>query len=430
MKLLLISDMAHTGFGRVGRELATGLLQLGWELRIIGVNWRGEAMEWAARVQGSLNPRDTMVSAAKELAEDPLVEWMIPAGSPGDGMGNQLLAPAARGRVWPGWIPDRILIVADPRAMFFRLLADQKVTEQIPTANYVPIEGTELPPSMRNLWQHAHPVAMSKFGQAQLEALLSRPVPMIYHGVSPAFRPLSVREPGEYKGVPITDREMAKAAFGLGGKTVILRTDRYIERKNYAAFFRILRPVLAKHPEIMVIVHTVTGDPDGKGDIRELISREPGAVNAGSYMEWEHPQIRLTGAHDSWRGLSDQDLRLLYCAADLYVSPTMAEGFGLCLVESMACGTPVIATDFSSITEVVGAGGMLIPPDHYLTNPYGNEWALVDEAAMTAAIERFLSHRRLRRELVEAALTQVAQFNWPQAVIAFDRLLEGLGGAS
>ena len=425
MKLLLVSDLAHTGFGRVGRALGEGLLKLGWDIRILGINWRGNAMEWASRISASGDKKANMIAAAEELGNDPLLEFVIPAASGGDSMGNALFAPAARGQVWPGWIPDRILVVADPRAMFYRLVHDQRVTEQIPTLNYVPIEGTGLPPSMAGLWTAAKPVAMSRFGQDQLQTLLNRPVPLVTHGVSPAFRPISVREPGSLRGgVPITDKEQAKAAFGLGGKTVILRTDRYIERKNYAAFFRVLEPVLAAHPEVEVIVHTVTGDPDGKGDIRELISRLPGAVNTGGYLDWSHPQIHLTGAHDSWRGMGDEDLRLLYCAADLYLSPTMAEGFGLCLVESMACGTPVIATDFSSVTEVVGDGGVLIPPDHLLTNPYGHEWALVDEAAMTAAVERFLGNRRMRRELSEKAVAHVAQYNWPTAVIAFDRLLE------
>lgn len=422
MKVLIASDLAHTGFGRVGRELATGLLQLGWDIRILGINWRGVAAEWSQLIGGDI--RSGMQRATDIMAADPLLDRVLPAGMQGDPMGNNLLAPAAKGQLWPGWVPDRILIVADPRAMFFRLLADQRVSEQIPTYNYVPIEGTNLPPTMRQLYEHARPVAMSRFGQAELEKVLGRPVPLVEHGVSPVFRPLSEADPATYRGQRIVSRAQAKRALGLEDRTVLLRTDRYIERKNYPAFFRVIRPILAANPSAVAIVHTVMQDPDGKGDIRELISREPGAVHDGDYFDWRHPQIHLTGAHDSFRGLADEDLRVLYSAADLYISPTMAEGFGLCLVEAMACGTPVVATDYSAVTEVVGQGGVLIPPASLLTNGYGHEWALVNEQEMSAAIARLLVSHRRRKELGEAAIEHVAQYNWPQAVVAFDRLLE------
>ena len=48
MRLLLIADMAQTGFGRVGRELGRGLMDRGWDVRVIGVNWRGIGGEIAA----------------------------------------------------------------------------------------------------------------------------------------------------------------------------------------------------------------------------------------------------------------------------------------------------------------------------------------------------------------------------------------------
>ena len=114
---------------------------------------------------------------------------------------------------------------------------------------------------------------------------------------------------------------------------------------------------------------------------------------------------------------------MLYNAADLYVSPTMAEGFGLCLAEALACGTPVVATDYSSVTEVVGPGGVLIPPRDFITNAYAHEWALVDEVAMSAAVERLITKPGERRSLGAAGRQHVARFTWTAAVEQFDRLL-------
>jgi glycosyltransferase involved in cell wall biosynthesis len=276
---------------------------------------------------------------------------------------------------------------------------------------------------MLALYNHVAPVAMSAFGRDELRRLLGRDVPLALHGVNQDFRPITPTDPGIYKGKAVQTADAAKDALDLTGRTVILRTDRYIFRKNYPAFFRILRPVLAAHPEAVAIVHTPLGDDVGYGDIRESISREPGATWRGG-LEWEHPQIRLTRAHDSFRGVSDAELRILYSTADLYVSPTMAEGFGLCLAESLACGTPVVANDYSAVGEVVGPGGILVPPKGLLTNGYAHEWSLADEPAMSAAVERLVSKPALRRSLGAEGRRHVARFTWDAAVAVFDELLK------
>jgi glycosyltransferase involved in cell wall biosynthesis len=174
-------------------------------------------------------------------------------------------------------------------------------------------------------------------------------------------------------------------------------------------------------------MHTVPFDDQGQGTIWQLISREPGAVYAGMSPTreavFDHPQYKITGWHDSFRGLSDEELRVLYNAADLVVSPTMAEGFGLTLAEAMGCGTPVVATDYSAVSEVVGPGGILVPHQRLLTNAYAHEWALVDEEAMTAAVERIIDRPGRLRSLGEAGRQHVKKFSWQNAAEAFDRLM-------
>lgn len=427
MRVLLVSDMAHTGFGRVGRELSQGLLERGHDVRVIGINHRGLAGEFGALAKrgDGTGLAAKVREAAETMAADPLLERVYPASDGGDGMGYGLTAPAIRGELWPAWKPQGVVIVADPKAMLDRLAHDRGAIGEarhhgVPVLNYVPIEGRDLPPSMRVIWQHCDPVAMSAFGQHELEVLLDRPVPLALHGVSPAFRPITGRDPGILQGKPVHSRDEARERLGFAGKTVILRTDRYIFRKNYPALFRILRPVLAAHPDAMAVLHTTLVDE--WGDVRESISREPGAVWDGG-IEWRHPQYLLTRAHDTFRGISDDELRVLYAAADLYVSPTMAEGFGLCLAESLACGTPVVANDYSAVGEVVGPGGVLVPPQGYITNGYAHEWSLADEPAMSAAVERLVSKPSLRRELGAEGRRHVARFTWSAAVDVFDGLL-------
>lgn len=430
MRVLIRGDVAHTGFGRVTREIAAGLLALGHEVRVIGINHRGYAGEFAAIVRtkkGDL--RGGFRAAGEQMASDPLLDILVPASEFGDAMGHNLTGPALRGELdpWPGWVPEAFIVIADPKAMFDTLTKDggaigQAYNRGVRTLNYVPIEGTGLPPSARVNWNVVEPVAMSDFGAEQLGILMGREVPISYHGVSESFRPVSVADPGSWRGRTIQSKDAAREAIGLAGRTVILRTDRYIFRKNYPAFFRIMRPILADHPEVTAVLHTVLLDDDGRGDIRESLSREPGAVAMGP-VDWVHPQIQLTRMHDSFRGLEDDELRVLYNAADLYVSPTMAEGFGLCQAEALACGVPVVSTRYSAVTEVVGPGGILIDPAYYLTNAYAHEWALVDEPAMTEAVEYLINHPAKARELGNLGRRHVARYTWQGCVEVFDRLI-------
>ncbi len=431
MNILLISDLAHTGFGRVGRELGLGLLNKGHDIRIIGINYRG--------IDGELSPVigqhlvsddliDTVAERFEELRNDPLTSRTIPAStSLSNGQshshGHYLTVPAIHGQVWQGWHADATILVSDPEAVRLRLLDTGTAIASKPVWNYVPIEGGGIPRSWELIWRFTKPIAMSRFGQAQIEGLLNRPVPYIPHGASGAFHPVSPGDPGRYRGTTISTKEAAKAAFNLSGRTVVLRIDRHIYRKNYAAFFRVMRPILQARPDVVCVIHARAHDE--YGNLHDLISREPGAENfdPNSIYGWGHPQYILTGAHDTFRGLSDDDLNVLYNAADLLVSPTMAEGFGLTLLEALACGVPVVSTDYSAVTEVVGPGGILIKPVAFVTNQYAHEWALVDEPAMTEAVLRLIEKPALRREIGKAGRRHAAQYTWTAAVDQFDALL-------
>ena len=97
----------------------------------------------------------------------------------------------------------------------------------------------------------------------------------------------------------------------------------------------------------------------------------------------------------------DADLPALYSAATAFAYPSLYEGFGLPPAEAMACGTPVIASNVSSLPEVVGDAGLLVAPD--------------DVAGLAAAIERVLTDAALRARMREAGMARVARFTWAKA---------------
>lgn len=95
--------------------------------------------------------------------------------------------------------------------------------------------------------------------------------------------------------------------------------------------------------------------------------------------------------------ISDEDKVTLANLADLYVAPSLYEGFGFGPLEAMSCGLPVISSDKSSLPEVVGTGGLLVDPS---------------AERLAAAIVSVMSDDQLRHSLVERGLRQAATFSW------------------
>jgi glycosyltransferase involved in cell wall biosynthesis len=93
-----------------------------------------------------------------------------------------------------------------------------------------------------------------------------------------------------------------------------------------------------------------------------------------------------------------EDLPALYTGADVFVLPSLYEGFGLPILEAMACGTPVIASHTSSIPEVVGDAAVLVDPQ--------------DMPTLAASIHAVLANRDLREGLRQRGLARATQFSW------------------
>jgi len=92
------------------------------------------------------------------------------------------------------------------------------------------------------------------------------------------------------------------------------------------------------------------------------------------------------------------DLPGLYKGADVFAYISHYEGFGLPPVEALACGTAVVASNTSSLPEVVGSAAALVPPD--------------DTAQVAAALDRLLGNPQLRRRLVQLGQNHVKKFSW------------------
>lgn len=373
-RILLIADAGvPTGFGTVTHNIFERLVRdYHHEVHVIAINWRGDSVDTPMRFY-----LPTQLDQNDKLGMSRYVELV-----------GKLL-------------PDLIFFINDPSAVLNVLTNSMYDTEgalwrgmQIgetiykpPILAYLPIDGYDSPKSWDFLAQRVQRIAMSHFGQQAMPE-----ASVVWHGVDHnVFKP--------------QDRKDAKRRLGFDAdRFLILRVDKNSFRKDYPDSWRALRPLLRKYSDIDVHFHCLPVAFDGY-DMRAVMWNDEDIRDRVSFSP------NLTG----YNGWSIDHLATLYAAADLFVSTSWGEGFGLTLLESMACGTPVIATDCSSVTEVVGAGGVLIPPAGPIPAPAGQYQMLPDVPAFTAAIEHYYQSAGMRRDLRENAIKQAAKFSWDEA---------------
>jgi len=127
-------------------------------------------------------------------------------------------------------------------------------------------------------------------------------------------------------------------------------------------------------------------------------------------------QVRRSGLADRvvlTGYVPDADLPALLSGALAFVFPSLYEGFGLPVLEAMACGTPVVCSGVSSLPEVAGDAALLVDP--------------LDTEAWAAALRQIAADEGLRRELAERGFRQVQKFSWRRCAGETLQVLEEVG---
>jgi glycosyltransferase involved in cell wall biosynthesis len=180
---------------------------------------------------------------------------------------------------------------------------------------------------------------------------------------------------GVSAGFGPTDPTRALTRLGIEGR-YLLSVGTLEPRKNLPTTLRAYRRVAATAPDVRLIVVGPRGWHNNEFD--SLIARSPG--------------VMVTGY------LPDADLAALYSGTACFVYPSLGEGFGLPVLEAMACGAPIVASDRTSLPEVVGDAGLLTDAE--------------DDEEMSDAILRILTNERLSAELEARARRRAAEFTW------------------
>lgn len=198
-------------------------------------------------------------------------------------------------------------------------------------------------------------------------------IEVINLGVSPAYKPQD----------PRASAELVANKYGVS-KDYLLTVGTVVPHKNLITLVEAMK-ILRERGELSFQLLAVGAK--GRKDSKLLE-----AVRSSG----------LTGEDIRFLGfVPEEDLPVLYSGSCALVFPSLYEGFGLPLVEAMACGVPVVASNTSSIPEVVGDAALLVPP----TQP----------EAFAEAILRVMSDKDLRRTMIEKGLSQAASFHWDKA---------------
>lgn len=200
-------------------------------------------------------------------------------------------------------------------------------------------------------------------------------------GVPPERIDVVPEGPGYPPQPPARSRDEVRSNLGAGDLPLVLTVSAKRPHKNLARLIQavaMLEP--ARRPLVVMPGYTTPYE------------RELQAIASDLGLE---ENVRFLG----W--LSDQELEDLYRAADVFVFPSLSEGFGLPVLEAMARGLPVATSARTSLAEVVGDAALLFEPE--------------DARSIADAIQRLLDNEEERRRLGEAGRERAHGFTWERA---------------
>jgi glycosyltransferase involved in cell wall biosynthesis len=205
----------------------------------------------------------------------------------------------------------------------------------------------------------------------ELFDLIPTDITVVGAGVEARFQPIT-NEPQLNK---------VRRRYNLPSEKFILGLGTLEPRKNFTGLIQAYNQSPVRKTHHLVIA-------GGKGWLYEDIFRAAAASPVTDH-------IHLIGF------VADEDLPTLYSLADIFAYPSHYEGFGIPVIEAMACGTPVICADNSSLPEVAGPAAVQV--------------SATDTSALAEALQRLAGDSLLREQAIRAGFKQAKKFSWPLA---------------
>lgn len=227
---------------------------------------------------------------------------------------------------------DWVITLMDQWALGHETLQDLNVALWMPV-DCDPLGGFDQAglTAKRDVCKKLLPIALTKFGQSRIEeaGFNAEYVP---HGIeSRVF-------------VPPEDRKALRDAMGVDDKFVVFMNAANLDkqRKGFAEQFAAFSRFANRHPDALLVMHTMDDTPSGL-----KLAHTAQRMGISDDQIKFNSQYLIMGGH-----IQPDQLRGSYGMADLYSGCSLAEGFGLPLVEAQMCGVPVVTTDAPEMREV------------------------------------------------------------------------------
>jgi len=212
---------------------------------------------------------------------------------------------------------------------------------------WTPVDHWPVPPEVLKFFHKskARCLSMSAFGVKQ----------MVEAGHPADYVPLMV-DTNTYKptthvmidGDPVPARELFDIPESAGFVALMVAMNKDPQdRKNFNGAFRAFGRFWREHQDAVLYVHT---------DKYGIAGSHLNLVELARHAAIPPHAIKFSNTYAVQIGFSPEMMAALYSCADVLLTPSKGEGFGVPMIEAQACGTPVIASDFTAQTELVGAG--------------------------------------------------------------------------
>lgn len=248
--------------------------------------------------------------------------------------------------------PDVVITLMDVWVLTAKRIAE------LPLACWTPVDHEPAPPRVKAFFERtgATPIAMSKFGERML----------VDDGLEPLYVPHAV-DTRVYR--PTHKRAETRARMGISEDAFVVgmvaaNNGNMPSRKAFPQVLQAFARLRAEHEDAYLYLHTdATGAGEKKG------------VNLGWLAESlsiPDDAVRFTKPLHLELGMPDAEVADLYSAFDVLANPSYGEGFGVPIIEAQACGTRVIVTDCTAMTELCGPGSWLVEGEPWFDNGHGS----------------------------------------------------------
>jgi glycosyltransferase involved in cell wall biosynthesis len=196
-----------------------------------------------------------------------------------------------------------------------------------------------------------------------------------------------------FRPASLSEQARVRRKYGIMGEYVLFVGTK-APQKNLIALLRAWEELSPRHATLALVI------AGGRSGVHRYakIDRQRRWISHRHYIHLNY--------------IPESDLNALYTNAKLYVQPSLTEGFGLPVLEAMACGTPVLTSQAGGLTEAAGNAAHYFDP--------------CNESDLEQKLDRLLSDHTLREKLRRAGFEQAASFTWERSAELVRGYLEGV----